>query len=111
MEQIARRNQEKAAKRYAKLAGTGLAAEDMDRIVPAALDGRVEILFVDSHVQIWGAFHADGRTLEVHDSRQAGDEELLDFAATQTLLHRGTVYSVERERLPSDRPAAALLRY
>jgi hypothetical protein len=46
-----------------------------------------------------------------HQEAAAGDEDLLDVAATYTLLRRGTVYAVASEHMPADTPAAAILRY
>ena len=49
---------------------------------------------------------------EVHfEQVAAGDEDLLDLAAIQTLLHDGPVYAVEPEQVPGDGPLAALFRY
>ena len=41
----------------------------------------------------------------------SGDEDLLEFAAIQTLLNRGTVYVVEPEKMPDIESLAAVLRY
>lgn len=102
---------EKAAQRYGTLAGTSKASADIRLILSAALDGRVDVLFIDSSDQLWGSIRADGRTVEVHSSRLAGDDELLDLAATRTLLHGGTVYAVEHEQLANLSSVAALFRY
>ena len=39
------------------------------------------------------------------------DDDLLDIAASQTLLHDGRVYGVEQADMPDDGPLAAVLRY
>jgi hypothetical protein len=52
------------------------------------------------------------RAVHVHDDTQAGDE-LLDYAAAQTVMRGGDVYAVDADQLPANNasPAAALLRY
>lgn len=105
------RTEDGAAAQYRQLIGTGRAASDINTIVTAAYDGRIDTLFVAMSVQQWGIFHAETRTVEAHQEAVGGDEDLLDVAATYTLLKRGTVYAVDPEQLPDRTPAAAILRY
>jgi hypothetical protein len=111
MEPILQRKRERAADRYAELAGTRRTADDVGAVVTAAIDGRVDVLLIDAAAQQWGVVQPDTRTVEVHASRETGDADLLDLAAAETLLHRGTVHLVDRVRLPGQRSIAALLRY
>jgi hypothetical protein len=39
------------------------------------------------------------------------DEDLLDFAAVQTLMHGGRVHVLPEEQMPETEPVAAVLRY
>jgi G:T-mismatch repair DNA endonuclease (very short patch repair protein) len=52
----------------------------------------------------------DGTT-RVHQSRRAGDEDLLEVAVAETLTRKGTVYAIEAEQLPGNPSIAALFRY
>ena len=87
------------------------AARTLDDAVRAAHDGRIEYLFVDRSEHRWGRLDPATGKVQVHDRPQNGDEDLLDFAATSTLAHRGTVYAVDHDEMPEDAPIAALLRY
>lgn len=49
--------------------------------------------------------------VSIHQQAEYGDEDLLDFAAVQTLLYGGTVYAVEQRHVPGGTSAAALFRY
>lgn len=109
IEAALKRNRETTRQRYSDLA-TSKTSNDVRQIVLAALDGRVNTLFVDCHAQIWGNLNTD-HTVEIHQSRQDGDDDLIDLAAAQTLLHRGTVYSMDSEQMPEGHFAAALLRH
>ncbi len=106
------RAQERAATKYRELVGTGKASADSRKIVPAAYEGRVDSLFVAVGVQQWGAFEAGAREVVLHEDRQPGDQDLLDLAAVQTLMHAGDVYAVGPDQVPdAQSPAAAVFRY
>jgi len=59
----------------------------------------------------WGTFNFRTGALHVHQKPRFGDDDLLDRAASQTLLHDGRVYVVEQADMPDDGPLAAVLRY
>jgi hypothetical protein len=80
-------------------------------VVVAADDGRVESLFVPLGVQRWGAFDADRRIAEEHDTRLPGDRDLFDIAAIKTLGHGGSVFVVPELDIPGGTAVAATLRY
>jgi hypothetical protein len=106
------RAQARASAKYRELAGTGRTSGDLRTIVPSAYQGRVESLLVAVGVQLWGTFDAGAGKLEVHESHQSGDQDLLDLAAVQTLAHAGDVFAVAPGAIPDERsPIAAVLRY
>ena len=107
------REREEAAAQYQQLAGAGSrqASKEVEEIVQAAYHGRVEILFVGLGLQQWGSFDGDTNTAELHQEAEPGDEDLLDFAAAQTLLNGGSAYAVEPEDVPGGAPLAAVFRY
>jgi hypothetical protein len=77
----------------------------------AAADGCVSVLFVPVGVQRWGTFVDETREAVLHDSPEAGDEDLLNVLALRTWLHGGTVYAVAPVDMPDGGDVAALLRY
>jgi len=103
---------QEAVAKYRKLAGTGKTLDDLHRIVPAAQQGQIDSLFVDRTAHRWGLFDAATGDVTVRSSAtpERGDDDLLDYAAVETLLHRGVVYAVAADENPAP-PAAALLRY
>jgi hypothetical protein len=105
---------EEAVAQYRQLAGQASerVADTLEKIVPAASDGRVETLFIATGVQDWGVFNPDTNEIEHHAQMESGDESLLDLAAVQTYLKGGTVYAVEPDKVPGGtlcRGCAALL--
>jgi hypothetical protein len=105
-----RDGERQAAERLAHAVHHGGGSADVDAIVGAAFDGRVEALFVAVDQPAWGRFDVESRRVEMHHLRADGDDDLVNLAAALTLQHDGAVYA----SLPKDLPgstAAALFRY
>ena len=100
-----------AAARYEQLAGTGQTSNDLREVVPAAYYGRVDVLFTAAGSRRWGAFEPGSGEVELHEEAQFGDGDLLDFAAVQTLLNKGTVYVPDPEDVPGGSIVASVFRY
>lgn len=106
-----RRGREGAIGRYRELKGTGRTSNDVREVVPAARDGRIDVLFVAVGVRTWGTFVPDTRTIEIGDEAPGQNEDLLNLAAIHTVLNRGTVYAAPPADMPDDTPVAAVFRY
>ncbi len=98
-----------AVAKYGELAGTEKTSHDMQHIVPAAYTGQIETLFIDPQAAQWGRFDSQTSQVTLHQQKEPNDEDLLESAAAQTLLHGGTVYVADASL--TQMPAAALLRY
>ena len=103
--------QQEAAAQYREFASTERASSNSSEIVPAAYYGRVASLFVAVDQEQWGTFDPATDTLKIHQQAEPGDEDLLDLAASQTILHGGSVYAVEQAQMPAEAPLAAVFRY
>jgi hypothetical protein len=94
---------------------TGTTSNEVAAIVLAALEGRIDTLFLAGDAPVWGRLDGDvSPSVEVHDAPQPGDDDLLDLAAAETILTGGTVYTAEPDVPdgPGDgSPAAARLRW
>lgn len=106
-----RKAQEQAAGRFSELAGTDRAADSLERIVPAAVDRRIEQLFVPKGMHAWGRFDRKRRKVTIDGDSKPENEDLLDLAAVYTLDADGTIYAVDSSELPGKGPAAAIFRY
>lgn len=105
-------DREKAAERFQNLVGTGKASAQLDEVVTAAFDGRIDTLFVAETDQRWGHFDPEKREVQHFDEPQNGADDLLDFAAVRTFMNGGTVYALESDRLPEAAGSvAAIFRY
>lgn len=106
------RQRERAAREYRRLQarGSDRATNDIEEIVRAACEGRVQTLFVAVHSQLWGRYDPQSNRVEEHSSREGDDEDLLDVAAVYTLIHDGTVFASGAEAVPDPMPVAAILK-
>lgn len=113
VEPIFRDNQQKAMDRFLEFHGqqNGLAVNDLDGAVKAAIGGRIETLIVPLGVQKWG--HYDPATDSVHfeDESTPENEDMINYAAAQTILNSGNVYAVAVDQVPGGGDVAAILRY
>lgn len=106
-----RRARAEAVASYRASAGSERVSGDLRAIIPAAYYGRIEQLFLAVDQERWGTFNPATNTLHVHREPRFQDDELLDMAATQTLLHGGSVYVVEPAQMPGEELLAAVFRY
>jgi hypothetical protein len=100
-----------AVEQYRQSSGTGLTSANLGEIVPAAVNGRVGILFVASGRQQWGTFHGESGEVERHEKMGTASEDLLEIAAIQTFLNGGAVFILPPEKMPDTGDLAALFRY
>jgi len=94
--------------RYQALNGadSALASNKLSQIVDASHHGQIESLFVPLGFQVWGTYEENELYLEKHRDHHTGDQDLLDLAATQTLLNGGKVYAIDADQMPADTVAA-----
>lgn len=101
-----------ALERFAERVGTGLASDDLETVVSAACDGRVGELVAATDTCRWGRFDPDARAVHLSDGeRQVGDDDLIDLAVRQTLLHGGEAHGAAQAAMPGGRLVAGLFRY
>ncbi len=105
------REQEDRLSQYEQLVGVGRSSNDVKEIVSAAWAGRVDCLFVGLNGGVPGWYDPVSCTVELGSGPGGLEEDLLDLAAVQTILHGGTVYPLESKRLPGGASLAAVFRY
>ncbi len=103
--------QQEAVDQYKQFISSGRTSNRVRKIIPAAYHGQIELLFVVPDFQQWGTFDPSTDELHLHKKEKTGDEDLLEFAAIQTLLNGGTVYVVDPEKMPDTESLAAVFRY
>ncbi len=109
---VLEQNQIDDARRYRELAGKGYTAAGVQSVVPAAVYGRVEALFVALDEKRPGVFDKKNNQVRITNDDDPAAEDLLDLAAVEAIKNGGRIYATERERMPEEHAAiAAILRY
>jgi hypothetical protein len=108
-----RQEMEQTVAQYRQLAGTDQATDDIEAIVVAAVNGRVEKLVLAVDTQVWGQFNrATGEVVYYQEGQPKEDHlPLLDFAAMQTLQNGGTVFALSQAEMPTESAVTAIFRY
>lgn len=88
-----------------------MASDDFHEIIPACVYSRVDTLFVPVEQYRWGRYDPDSNTVVVHESKEPGDGDLLNYAAVQSYLNGSTVHALSSESMPGGRSIAAIFRY
>jgi hypothetical protein len=103
----------KTVEEYLQLASTDKATDNIEEIVTAAFNGRVDKLILSVETQVWGTFDPDtGKVILSSDGQGTlNNIALVDFAAMKTLQNGGAVYALTLDEMPTDSPIAAVFRY
>jgi hypothetical protein len=104
-------NIDQAKARCEELLGTAMASKDLESVVLAAVEGKIDTLFVAQEIQQWGRIDIHQNRVELHQSKTPDSQEILDFAAAHTILKNGTVFALPQERMPDHTSLAAVYRY
>jgi hypothetical protein len=100
-----------AMSRYQQAVASGLAAQGLEAVLPAAHEGRVDSLLVADDAECWGRYDSGNRGLDVHDRPTPDDEELLNLATVIAYVQGADAYALPQEELPTKQLAVAVLRY
>ncbi|WOD44600.1 hypothetical protein [Hwangdonia lutea] len=93
--------------------GTGKTAIGIDKIIPAAFDGKVDTLFCENKADIFGNCTEENNLITVTQSEENdGAISLMNLAAIRTFLNGGEVYLLDKEEMPNTNSRVnALYRY
>lgn len=80
-------------------------------VVQAAHDGRVQTLLISDSLELTGRFDEASNKMVGRETGRAEDEDLVNDAAAQTILHGGTVLVVPHRKMPNGAATAAIFRY
>jgi len=105
------KNETNAIREYRELQGTGHTTNDIAVIATSSYSGQIERLIIASDARAWGSFDEKASTVTRHDKPQPCDQDLIDFAAANTLFHRGTVFVVSPDQMPDGSAVGAVLRH
>jgi hypothetical protein len=111
VEPFFRREREEVASQYEREVARDLASNDIREVAPAALQGRVRALLLARNLHQWGTIDEATGQVQLVAGREPGSEDLLGFAAVQTILRQGKVYAIEPSEVPGGTGVAAVFRF
>ncbi len=103
-----------AAMRWLASRDAGLATDVLSEVILAAAEGRVRLLLHRAGTHLWGRMDPalGSFVLRAGEAeREPGDSDLIDDLCELTLVQGGDVVEIAEERMPTEIPVAALLRY
>lgn len=105
--------QELAEAKYNQYKGqqNKLYANSIESIIPKAYNGQVETLFVDKDADKWGKHDLEKNQVKIFNDKKFEAEDLIGYASLLTTSRGGTVFAVDKEKVPDGKEAAAILRY
>lgn len=85
-------------------------SSDVKEIVPAAVKGEIEVLFINREHDIFGEYDSDNDFLFIDAAEARSSSSLTNIAAIHTVLNNGNVYFLDSHSMPdSDFPMNAIL--
>jgi len=105
------KKREKLAKFISKF-HTSLTTCQLSEIIPAAVKGKIDTLFVQQKEDVFGTYNSAKGCLILDSCKEIRNISLLNMAAINTFLQGGNVYFLEAEEMPvKNIPMNALLRF
>ncbi len=111
VEQYVRSAEREAATAFTNAEGSERASMNLNEVLPAAFEGRIDTLFVARDQVRWGVFNEETMAVTYHEEPRFESVDLLDLSAVYTRQRNGEVFVVPSDRMPTTQPVAALFRY
>lgn len=97
---------------YEQFHDTEKTSFDIEEVVPAAVGGRVDTLFLRNRADIFGIYDPDKGDVRVDNKQESQNVSLMNLIAIRTLMQGGNVYLMEEHEMPqSFSKVNALYRY
>jgi len=104
-------NIERLLKRYGSATQKGFASDDVETVVKAALQGRIEVAVIEAYRRIPGRIHVDQGRIVYSEDESDSPGDVLDDLIDIVKNNGGEVVVLPRERMPTDTGVAAIYRY
>lgn len=73
---------------------------DLSEIIPAAVHGKVDTLFVQKGAEVWGLFDKSNNSIIVEEAQSDSNTSLINLAVVEVLRNGGQVYEQIAETMP-----------
>ncbi len=98
--------------KFKELYHTQKTSYEVDAIVSAALNGRIDTLFVKEDSDVFGIYDKKNNEVSIAEKHEINNVSLTNLAAMQTFEQGGEVYFLPPEQMPvKESPLNAIFRY
>ena len=101
----------KLTESFGEFEAASRASTDLDHIVKAACESRVESLLIETEKIIPGKIDTESGLIVLNETLDPGYDDLLDDLAEMVLTSGGTVNVLTQEQMPGTSGVAAIYRY
>jgi hypothetical protein len=90
----------------------GKASANVREIIPAALGGQVDTLFIEKNIDMYGIYDLSTGSISIQEKKNISNVSLINLAAKKVFEQGGAVYLLEKHHLPDiSSEINALFRY
>lgn len=90
----------------------GKSSSDIREIVPSAIMGKIDTLFIEKNTEIFGIYDPVSGTVEIHEEHTMSSVSLMNLSAKKVFEQGGLVYLLEKNEMPDGLSGInALFRY
>jgi len=84
----------------------------LNEIIPAAISGKIDTLFIEKNVDEFGIYNQENGKLILNNKKEVQNGSLTNLAAIQTITNGGRVYALNAEEMPiQGRAVNAIFKY
>lgn len=99
-------------KKYEEWSNTEHTSSSVHDIIPSAIEGKIDTLFLENREEIWGKYDEKTRKVTIEDHQTNGNVSLMNLAAKKVLETGGNVFLIEAAFMPEkESKMNALFRY
>lgn len=98
--------------KFKELYHTPKISYQLNEIVPAAISGKIETLFIEKNTDEYGIYNKENGKLILSPSKEVQNASLTNLAAIKTFMNGGKVFLLNTEEMPAQgRSLNAIFRY
>lgn len=87
---------------YQEYIGTGKASADVNMIIKAAVEGRIDTLFIQNGAEIFGDYDTMNQVSDIQTKQTENNISLLNLIAIKVFEKEGSIYILEEDEMPDE---------
>ena len=105
-------NRKKKLDLFSEVSHTSKASHQISDIIPAAIQGRIDTLFIKKGDKVYGTYNSKNSCVILDSERDNLNISLINLATIHTLLQGGHIFILDQDDMPfKKRPMNAIFRF